>query len=77
MRKIQLRLDSLSVESFEIAAEGDGRGTVQAFITTVNDFCTSAGDQQTCARRRTDYASCQVVCECTIAGQKCLNPGTI
>jgi hypothetical protein len=77
MRKVHLNVESLAVESFHTDEPGTGQGTVHAHITTVNDFCTSAGDAQTCARRRTDYASCQVVCECTIAGQKCLNPDPV
>lgn len=74
MRKIHLKVDALAVESFATDAPESGQGTVRAYITTVNDPCTSADDALTCARRRTDYASCAVVCECTIAGQKCLNP---
>ncbi len=74
MRKIHLNVETLAVESFHTDQAGTGGGTVHAHATTVGDFCTSANDAQTCARRRTDYASCAVVCECTIAGQKCLNP---
>ena len=75
MRKIQLNAESLAVESFHVDEPAPGRGTVNAHFTSVADPCTSADDALTCARRRTDYASCAVVCECTIQGQKCLNPG--
>lgn len=74
MRKIHLKVESLAVESFETAAPIAGEGTVRAYFTTPQDPCTSADNALTCARRRTDYASCNVQCECTIQGQKCLNP---
>lgn len=74
MRKIRLQIDSLAVESFATDEPVLGLGTVRAHFTTPQDPCTSADDALTCARRRTDYASCQVQCECTIQGQKCLNP---
>ncbi|HST62853.1 MAG TPA: hypothetical protein VLK84_29370 [Longimicrobium sp.] len=77
MRKIQLNIDSLAVESFATDEPASGQGTVRAYVTTVGDFCTSADDALTCARRRTDYASCNVQCECTIQGQKCHNQGTV
>lgn len=73
MRKIHLNVESLAVESFHTDEPVTDRGTVHAHVTD-GDFCTSANDAVTCARRRTDYASCAVVCECTIQGQKCLNP---
>lgn len=46
MRKIMLTLDSLTVESFETAATGADRGTVQAhFAPTYNGAnCGSAYD---------------------------------
>jgi hypothetical protein len=77
MRKIRLNVEALAVESFEIDEPASGRGTVRAYITTINDPCTSANYEATCARRRTDYASCDVVCECTIRGEKCWNPDTV
>lgn len=74
MRKIRLKIESLAVESFDTGEVQDLRGTVRAYFTTPQDPCTSADDALTCARRRTDYASCDVQCECTIRGMKCHNP---
>lgn len=44
MKKIELNLDALSVESFETGAEAEGRGTVMANQQTLNANCyTKAG----------------------------------
>ena len=81
MSKIRIDLESISVESFATEEAEGARGTVRGHDETeacttlaCSNFACSANDAQTCARRRTDYASCAVVCECTIAGQKCLPP---
>ena len=71
MRKISLKLESLAVESFATDEPGSGQGTVHAHVTE-NDFCLSANNAQTCARRRSDYASCVVDCECTNRYVRCL-----
>ncbi|HEU0053465.1 MAG TPA: hypothetical protein VFQ39_09825 [Longimicrobium sp.] len=73
MRKIQLAVESLNVESFATDARETRSGTVQAHITE-NDFCLSANDAATCARRRTDQASCEVYCECTDRRVRCHDP---
>jgi len=60
MRKIDLKVDSLAVESFQtVVVTPAAAGTVGAHEVTAN--CPVYSD----AVRNTAYASCQVICDCT------------
>jgi hypothetical protein len=71
-RKLRLRLDALTVDSFEPGAAAPRNGTVhgQEAITAPN--CPAQTVIQTCARKQTYYASCVAFCECTDAIRACL-----
>ncbi len=61
MKKLALNIDSLAVESFEVAAADPDRGTVKAYVTTGNQIiCECSYDVGTC-----DY-TCANTC-----GQSC------
>ena len=67
MRKITLELDSLTVESFETAAMGADRGTVQANLDPTNGHnpqCGSAFDA-------CNTGLCTGDCEPTYAAAEC------
>ena len=79
MGKIRIDIESIRVESFATEEAEGARGTVRGHDETeacttlaCSNFACSANDAQTCARRRTDYASCNVDCECTNRYEKCL-----
>jgi hypothetical protein len=82
MRKLTLDIDALEVDTFNLDPESSERGTVDGNAETgpvvcsgtcpTGSFPCSLNDAQTCARRRTDYASCYLDCECTNLGVKCV-----
>lgn len=73
MSKIRIDIDAIVVESFPTEEAESERGTVRGHDSVAeSSFFCSANDAQTCARRRTDYASCQVDCECTNRYERCL-----
>ena len=66
MRKLQLDPEQLKVATFQTSAgTGDAEGTVhgQSIVRT---------QIQTCARQRSEYATCIVDCECTNRFQACI-----
>lgn len=76
MRKIRLKLDALSVESFQTAEAPTGTGTVRARqegdeLQAATDFLECPRTGGTCPRRLSEYASCVVYCECTDARVRC------
>lgn len=83
MRKIQLKLDTLAVESFQIDTVPATRGTVEAkqddaallAITDIGPFCQTYKCVRTewysCAVEFSLPASCQYGCDCTQAGSPC------
>lgn len=56
MKKLRLRLDALTVESFHSAGDAEGHGTVQAFSYTEGTRCTYDRDCYT------DLANCTQAC---------------
>lgn len=60
MRKIQLDVDNLQVESFTTAGDGDERGTVAGHAWTITGICCRPTDVCT----GTDSCSGQVACLC-------------
>lgn len=76
MRKINLKLDALSVESFETAEVPLEAGTVQGRqedhdLPQATLALCNTGDGMTCPRARSDYLSCIAYCRCTDANGKC------
>lgn len=82
MRKIQLKLDTLAVESFQTDAVPALRGTVQGnqddavvFAISNRPICQTYKCVQTewysCAAEYSYPASCQYGCDCTVAGSPC------
>jgi hypothetical protein len=74
MRKIGLKLDSLSVESFETAPASVGAGTVQGHQVSTRPLCVPTAlcpTDYSCAVDRTDPASCQYGCDCTHIDSPC------
>ena len=75
MRKIALNVDALAVDSFQTAAATASVGTVRAYddeaAGAVSQFCTRLCTQYSCPVQNTEYASCQIVCDCTVKGSPC------
>lgn len=84
MRKIQLKLDALAVESFHTDSVSAARGTVQGnqeddaavlAITVDGPYCQTYKCVRTewysCAVEYSEPASCQYGCDCTQAGSPC------
>ncbi len=62
MEKLALRIEELSVESFDVASAGqDGGGTVEAFNHTRGNHATCDPAVGTCFGY-TCYATCQLTC---------------
>ena len=65
MKKLELKLDELAVESFAVTpAEGEGKGTVFAHASTGAQIiceCTTRWNENTCAPR-CGSASCGGTC---------------
>lgn len=69
MNKLSLKLDDLTVESFDTAGPITGRGTVQGHGHPKSGFCSENGspcDTYTC--HCTDFDTCEYSC-----GQSCPN----
>jgi hypothetical protein len=73
MKKIGLKLDALTVESFETEAGAKVGGTVHALedVSAPNP-CLPQTAIQTCQRKQTYYESCVAYCPCTDAIRACL-----
>jgi hypothetical protein len=82
MRKVQLKLDALAVESFQTDAVPAIRGTVQgnqedAALLAITDLvmCQTYKCVRTewysCAVEYSYAASCQYGCDCTVKGSPC------
>ncbi|HEX6040118.1 pinensin family lanthipeptide [Longimicrobium sp.] len=79
MRKIQLNLDTLAVESFETNAVPAARGTVEgrqdeAVVFAITDLCQTLRcptQYYSCAVQQSAPASCQYGCDCTVKGSPC------
>lgn len=74
MRKISLKLDSLTIESFATATAASSVGTVQGHddeAVAATRICSLACTMYSCPVQNTEYASCQAVCDCTSAGSPC------
>lgn len=66
MRKINLKLDALAVESFQTAAAPAGTGTVEGHEVSGRPACFPIPTEYiSCEADRTDPASCQYGCGCT------------
>ena len=76
MRKTRLKLDELSVESFQTDEAPAGAGTVDGHQDgdAPQAITDQTGDGTTCPRIRSDYLTCIVRCQCTDAQVKCYNP---
>lgn len=76
MRKISLKLESLAVESFVTSPVIVSAGTVQAHedeaagAATLR-LCTQGCTLYSCPVQNTEYASCQIYCDCTVKGSPC------
>lgn len=75
MRKMQLKLDELSVESFATATATRGTGTVEAHQVSGRPACfptrACPTEYVSCEADRTDPASCQYGCGCTEGINRC------
>ena len=76
MRKIRLELNALAVDSFETASarvvEGTVRGHEHEDVAAAGTrLCTMACTMYSCPVQNTEYASCQIVCDCTSLGSPC------
>lgn len=82
MRKIQLKLDALAVESFQTDAVPASRGTVEGNQDDAVPFAISDRlicqtykcvytEWYSCAVENSLAASCQYGCDCTVAGSPC------
>lgn len=75
MRKINLKLDALSVESFQTARVSSGTGTVEGHQLSGRPACFPSRDCPTeyvsCEADATYPASCQYGCGCTGDGSVC------
>ena len=71
MRKIGLKLDTLSVESFETAPARVGTGTVQGHQASTRPGCIFPTEYVSCQVDHTDPASCDYGCGCTEGANLC------
>jgi hypothetical protein len=78
MQKIRLKLEMLSVESFEThTSGGTDEGTVHGYNTNAYQCQMSiTGDWRCgCNSNATCYGSCQATCQSTCAGPTCVSDG--
>ncbi len=70
MRKINLKLDALAVESFQTDEAPVGTGTVEGQQVSGRPACNPGSyptEDGSCPLERTEPASCQYGCGCTDA----------
>lgn len=75
MRKISLKLDTLSVDSFQTGPAPVGAGTVDGHQLSNRLPCqpstTCFTEYYSCAVQNSYYESCQINCDCTRVGMAC------
>jgi hypothetical protein len=74
MNKIRLELETLNVDSFDVAPAWVAAGTVQAHQPSARLPCVPTvlcPTDLSCAVQQTEFDSCKLACDCTHINSPC------